>query len=54
MSLALPLPWPHHEATIRIVIWVLVVAFVVLLTSLGSDPALALGVVLTALTATAR
>ncbi|GAA3098316.1 hypothetical protein [Streptosporangium carneum] len=48
----LPLPSPWRGTTIRIIVWVLVMAFVVTLTSLGSDPALALGVALAALTAT--
>lgn len=52
MPLVLPLPRPQHRTTIRIVVWVLILAFVVIMTTLGSDPALALGVVLAALTAT--
>ncbi|MEU8251621.1 hypothetical protein [Nonomuraea sp. NPDC048916] len=57
MSLMLALPHrplacrPSRPA-VRIVVWVLVLAFVVVLTALGSDPALALGVVLAALAAT--
>ncbi|MEV4104354.1 hypothetical protein AB0J42_29280 [Nonomuraea sp. NPDC049649] len=57
MSLMLALPYrplacqPSLPA-VRIVVWVLVLAFVVVLTALGSDPALALGVVLAALAAT--
>ncbi|MEU8319719.1 hypothetical protein AB0C33_15250 [Nonomuraea sp. NPDC048881] len=53
------LPLPHRplacqptRQAIRIVVWVVVLAFVVVLTALGSDPALALGVVLAALAAT--
>ncbi|TLP66516.1 hypothetical protein [Microbispora triticiradicis] len=37
---------------VRIVIWVLTLAFVAILVSLGSEPALALGVALAALMAT--
>ncbi|MFD0885713.1 hypothetical protein ACFQ08_14255 [Streptosporangium algeriense] len=42
---------PQRGTTVRILVWVLVMVFVVTLTSLGSDPALALGVVLAALAA---
>ncbi|GAA3123488.1 hypothetical protein ACFFR3_35115 [Nonomuraea salmonea] len=58
MTLMLALPHrpllcqPSRQA-VRILVWVLVLAFVVILTALGSDPALALGVVLAALAATA-
>ncbi|MEO3892185.1 hypothetical protein [Nonomuraea sp. B5E05] len=45
---ALCLPWP----TIRPVTLTLVLVFIVVLVALGSDPALALGVALAAMTAT--
>ncbi|MEU6721595.1 hypothetical protein ABZ897_60015 [Nonomuraea sp. NPDC046802] len=45
---ALCLPWP----TIQPVALVLVLVFIVVLVALGSDPALALGVALAAMTAT--
>lgn len=45
---ALCLPWP----AIRPVALVVVLAFIVVLVVLGSDPALALGVALAAMTAT--